>query len=50
MPSRQRVEARSRLGSDRKPKWRFQSIEGVHCGDHDREINEILGLELVSAP
>ena len=36
----------SRPGSDRKPKWRAQSVERIHCGNRDREVNQILWREV----
>lgn len=35
----------SGLGRHRKPEWRAQAVEGVHRGDRDRQIDEILRFE-----
>lgn len=40
------VRDKSLLGFYGKPKWSTQSVECVHCGDGNREVNQVFGREM----
>ena len=40
-----RVGATSQFCCNRKPKRRAQSVERIHCGDRDREVDKVFGRE-----
>lgn len=40
------VSENSRLGIDRKPKRSTKSVERIHCGDSNREVNQVFGRKM----